>query len=256
MFNPAGFDLIALDDVIESYDYETDPVLQEYFRPIEDVLWGLIEHYGEGTTNYGKVMAAHLRRTSLDGMKFITDALGFSEKAGRNFHAANLFHDLGKIHADYDPAIWDLPTRPTEEQRAEKRKHTIRGTQFLLAALDNAPPELFAHPHIKTVIPALQIFHHERLDGKGPMQRTADEIGKLLKAAIIVDTKDGDMHRREHQSTGRTEAQALLRMRSLPDYDKDGKYDGAFDDMLDTYIAYREQESGETFYPQAAKARA
>lgn len=255
MFNPAGFDLLSLDDVIESYDYESDPLLLEYFRPIEDVLWGLIEHYGEGTNNYGKVMAAHLRRTSLDGMTFMTDALGFSEQAGRNFHAANLFHDLGKIHSDYDPAIWDLPTRPTEEQRAEKRKHALRGAQFLSAALDEAPPELRAHPHVKTIIPALQILHHERCDGKGPMQRTGDEMGKLLKAAIIVDTKDGDMHRREHQSTGRTEAQALLRMRGLHAHDKDGKYAGAFDDMLDAYVAYREEE-GMEIYPAGQRARA
>ena len=256
MFNPAGFDLLALDEVIESYDYDTDPVLQEHFRPIEDALWALIERYGEGLNNYGHVMAAHLRRTSLDGMKFMTDVLGFSAHAGRNFHAANLFHDLGKIHADYDAAIWDLPTRPTEQQRAEKRKHTLRGAQTFAAAIESAPPELHAHPHIKIVIPALQIFHHERLDGKGPMKRAGHEQGKMIKAAIIADTKDGDMHRREHQSLGRTEAHALLRMRSLPDYDADGKYDGAFDDMLDDYISYREEQTGEAIYPAGQRARA
>ena len=88
------------------------------------------------------------------------------------------------------------------------------------------------------------------------MQRAGHEQGRLLKAAIIVDTKDGDMHRREHQSSGRTEAHALLRMRSLPDYDADGKYTGAFDGMLDDYIAYREAQTGEAIYPAGQRASA
>lgn len=256
MFNPAGFDLIALDDVIESYDYETDPVLAEHFRPIEDALWGLIEHYGEGVNDFGAQMAAHLRRTSLDGMNFMTAALGFSEAAGRNFHAANLFQDLGKIHSDYDPAIWDLPHRPTEEERAEKRKHTLRGPQVFAAALEGAPRELLTHPHVKIVIPAIQLFHHERIDGTGPFRKNADELGRLIKMAAIVDAKDGDMKHHAHQDFRRTEAQALLRMKSLPDHDPKGKYTGAFDEMLDTYIAYREKETGEPIYPQPDKARA
>lgn len=256
MFNPAGFDLLALDDVIESYDYETDPVLSEHFRPIEDALWALIEHYGEGINDYGRVLAAHLRRTSLDGMKFMTDALDFSEKAGRNFHAANLLQDLGKIHSDYDVTIWDLPHRPTEAERAEKRKHTLRGPQVFAAALADAPAILLNHPHVKIVIPAIQLFHHERVDGTGPFSRKGEEMGQLIKMTAIVDTKDGDMNKRTHQDFRRSEAESLLRMKSVSDYDADGKYDGAFDEMLDTYITYRENQTGQPIYPAGQRARA
>lgn len=256
MFNPAGFDLLALDDVIDSYDYDNDPVLKEHFRPIEDALWALIEHYGEGVNDFGQQMAAHLRRTSLDGMKFMTEALDFSDKAGRNFHAANLFQDLGKIHADYDPNIWNLPHRPTEAERAEKRKHTLRGPQVFAAALHDASSELLNHPHIKIVIPAIQLFHHERIDGTGPFQKNGNELGDVIKMAAIVDAKDGDMKWRAHQEFHRTETETLLRMKGLPEYDTDGKYVGAFDDMLDTYIAYREKHSGQPIYPQTSKARA
>lgn len=256
MVNPATFDLLELDHVIESYDYENDPVLIEHFRPIEDALWGLIEHYGEGVNDFGRQMAGHLRRTSLDGMKFMTEALGFSEKAGRNFHAANLFQDLGKIHSDYDVGIWDLPHRPTEEERAEKRKHTLRGPQVFHIALADAPPALLNHPHIKIMIPAIQLFHHERVDGSGPFSRTGADMGRVIKTAAIVDAKDGDMHRRAHQEFRRSEAEALLRMRALPDYDPDGKYAGAFDGLLDTYITYREAQTGESIYPQPENAEA
>src|SRR5688572_23460903 len=138
----SSFDLLALDNLIDSYDYESDPVLRAHFRKIEESLWSMTEHYGEGVNEFGPQMAAHLRRTSLDGMKFMVDELGFSQRAGRNFHAANMFQDLGKIHPAYDPAIWALPNRPTEEERAEKKKHPARGVEVFAAALKGAPKEL------------------------------------------------------------------------------------------------------------------
>ncbi|MCB1530474.1 MAG: hypothetical protein H6853_06040 [Rhodospirillales bacterium] len=244
MFDPNSFNLLELDRIIESYDYESDPVLYELFRPVEATLWGCIENYGAGINNFGIQMANHLRRTSLDVMKFMVEELGFSESAGRNFQAANLFQDLGKIHPDYDPHIWVLPHRPTEEERAEKRKHAARGPEIIESALEGAPQELLDHPHIKTVIPAIQLFHHERVDGSGLFHKKGNEMGLVIKAVCIADAKDGDMIRRGHHDFHRTEAQALFRMKGLPEYDPKGKYVGAFDDLLDTYIAYREKISG------------
>lgn len=249
MLDPKTYDLLALDRIIESYDYDSDPLLQSEFRPIEQALWTLIESYGAGVNDFGRQMSLHLRRTAIDGMKFLVDELGFSEKAGRNFHAANLFQDLGKIHPSYNPEIWDLPHRPTEAEREEKRKHIWRGTELLQIALDESSPDLRAHPHIQTVIPALQLFHHERCDGSGPYGKSADEMGLVIKAVCIVDAKDGDMIRRGHQSDLRDEPTALRRMKSLKEYDEKGKYDGAFDDVLDRYIAYRERVSGQTILP-------
>ncbi len=243
--DPHSYDLLALDEIIESYDYETDPVLQEQFRPVEDALWTLIEHYAEGVNDFGFEMAQHLQRTSNDGMHFLIDELGFSQKAGRNFYAANLFQDLGKIHPAYDPHIWNLPHRPTDEERAEKKKHVWRGVEMLEIALADASPELKLHPHVKTVIPAIQLFHHERCDGNGPFGITSDKIGQVIKTVCIVDTKDGDMIQRGHQNEIRDEPTALCRMKSLEAFDDKGKYAGAFDSMLDRYIAYRERISGQ-----------
>lgn len=239
MLTPAipSLDLIDIDRVIDSYDYETDPILKKHFRPIEDMLWSAIEHYGAGVNDIGLQFAGHLRRTSLDGMKFLIDELGFSERAGRNFHAANLFQDLGKIHPAFDPMIWNLPHRPTNEERAEKLKHTTRGPEVLAAALDHAhaPEDLRRHPHIAIVIPAIQTFHHERVNGTGAFGRKGTEMGQVIKAVCIVDAKDGDMIQRGHHSLRRNEKEALMRLRTAE------KYQGAFDDMLDRYIYYRER---------------
>jgi response regulator RpfG family c-di-GMP phosphodiesterase len=251
MYYPATFDLIELDTIIDSYDYESDALLREHFRPVEEALWSLIEHYAENKegNGYGRQLADHLRRTSLDGASFMRDALGFSQRAANNFHAANLFQDLGKIHKEYDPAIWTLPHRPTEDERTEKRKHTLRGPEVLAIALHDAPPALLDHPHIKIVIPAIQMFHHERVDGSGPFGKKGEELGQVIKMVALVDAKDGDMVQRGHQEFRRSEKEALLRMKGLPDYDKDGKYKGAFDEMLDRYIRYREKCIGEPILP-------
>ncbi len=242
-------DLLALDVLIESYDYENDPILQKHFRPIEAMLWEGIETYAVDINNFGAQMADHLRRTSLDVMKFMVEELGFSEKAGKNFHAANLFQDLGKIHPCYDPHIWDLPHRPTEDERVEKRKHTTRGAKLLEAIIEKAPQELKDHPHVKTIIPTIQIFHHEHVDGTGLYKKNGNELGLIIKAICIADAKDGDMIRRGHHNFHRSEAQALFRLKGLPEYDKQGKYIGAFDqELLNKYIAYRERVSGASYY--------
>ena len=241
----SAYDLLALDEVIDSYDHDSDPVLREGFAEIESVLWAMMEHYGEGVNTFGLDLTAHLRRTSLDGMLFLRDGLGLTERAARNFHAANLLQDLGKIHKDYDPKLWSLPHRPTEEERAQKRLHTLRGPAVLTAALKEASEAVRSHPHVATVIPAVQLFHHERIDGSGPYGLTGAQMGQVVKAVAIVDTKDGDMMRRGHQANARTEAEALLRMTGDSEHDPSGKYRGAFDDMLDRYIDYREKVTGQ-----------
>lgn len=238
-------DLIALDTIIESYDYKTDPLLTETFHHIEAKLWGRIENYCRDSNGYGIKLSAHLRRVSQDGHEFLTNALGFSEKAAGNFHAANLLHDLGKTHGAYDEEIWDLPNRPTDLERAEKRLHTVRGTEVFLEAIADLPAEVQNHPHLRVVIPALQLFHHERVDGAGYAQRHNDEMGQVIKALCIVDCKDGDLVKRGHHMTKRTEKEALLRMKGLSKYDRDAKYVGAFDEMLDQYIHYREAKTGQ-----------
>jgi len=249
MVDPTAFDLIALDAVIETYDYETDPVLNAHFRGVEERLWSRIESYGAGINAYGTGLAAHLRRSSRDGMAFLSGGLGFSEKAGRNFHAANLFQDLGKTHPSFDPNIWTLPHRPTEAERTQKRGHIEYGVEMLEDALKGLPSEVLDHPHIRIVIPAIQLFHHERADGAGPYGRTSADMGRVIRAASIVDTKDGDMMRRPHQPFARSEAETLLRMKGLPGFDKDRKYAGAFDTLLDDYIAYRERVTGQSIIP-------
>ena len=212
--NLKNIDLRALDEVMDSYDYDTDPVLRRHFRPLEKKIWRDIVSYGKGVNDYGKQMEGHLERIAKDGAKFLAH-LGFSPAVQHNFWSAFRLSDLGKLHKDYDVTIWSLPHRPTEDERAEKRLHAARGPEVFAEYLQGAPEELLAHPHITTVIPALMAFHHERVDGNGPFGKTGDEMGTVIQAACIVDAYDGDRIRRPHQDHQRTPEETLNRMAGL-----------------------------------------
>ena len=233
-----------IDLLLESYDYQNDRILKSYFHPIAENLWQEIKNYdGDGDSgdnenksgnnqNYGQVLSAHLKRTSKLAEEFLVQKLGFSEKAGHNFFEANLFQDLGKIHPEYDPAIWNLPHRPTEEERAEKRKHVARGADLIEDALEDESYALNTHDHIY-VIKAIQMYHHERIDGSGRYKLTGDKMGNALKAICIIDAFDGDMIHRPHQPAKRTPEETLHRLKN------DEKYHGAFDsDMLTQFIDF------------------
>lgn len=223
-----------IDTLIESYDVQDDPILLEHWKPIEEKLWHKIENYADTVNEYGTVMSLHLQRTSAIGMQFITTELGFSERAGRNFYDANLFHDLGKTHFSYTPDIWQLPHRPTPEERAEKRLHTQLGVELIDLALTKAPRALQEHPHIQ-LIQALQLFHHERVDSQGYEGQDARELGKVIQAICIIDAFDGDMIHRPHQPVRRTPEMALKRLKNSP------KYQGAFSpEMLETFTEFQQ----------------
>lgn len=227
-----GNTVTNIDKLLESYDYEEDRILKSYFHPIADGLWDDIQCYGDDINDYGRVLAEHLERTSDLAERFLVEKLGFSKKAGRNFYEANLFQDLGKIHPKYDPSIWDLPHRPTEEERAEKRKHVARGSDLIEQALEEEADALNTHDHIY-VIKAIQMYHHERIDGSGRYKLTGDDMGKALKAICIIDAFDGDMIHRPHQPAQRTPQETLLRLQN------DEKYKGAFDtDILAQFIDF------------------
>jgi len=225
-----------IDDLLESYDYDSDPILKEHFHSISDALWNRMEKYDANGDNYGKVLCAHLKRTSEYAKAFFVQCLGFSEKAANNFYQANLFQDLGKTHHDYDVSIWNLPHRPTKEDRVEKRQHVVRGHELMDIALTKSPQQLLNHPHIE-VIRAVQLFHHECVDGSGMHGKDAASMSSAIKAICIIDAFDGDQIYRPHQDHQRTPMETLERMQNGK------KYKGAFDaEILTQFIDFIEKQ--------------
>ena len=234
-------DLIELDDAIASYDIADDPVLGEAWDSLAKQLHERLKHYGEGDNDYGKQQLwPHLQRISADGQAFLT-YLGWPDCVGRNFYDAYILSDLGKTDERYNPLIWSLPHRPSDEERELKRKHAEWGVDVLQSQFSKLNEEQKSHPHISYVIPALTAFHHERLDGKGTFGKEQDDMGQIIQIAAIVDAYDGDRIKRPHQDTQRSPIETLDRMAALGE---DKKYAGAFDDtLLNQYRHYKLESS-------------
>ena len=233
---------IISDTLLDQYDYATDPVLLKYLHAWDRVYIGALMGYGSGIGSFGKQMMAHQNRVSHDGARFLT-YLGYSDRAAKNFRAAMLFHDMGKAHPTYNPMIWMLFDRPTPEEKALQKKHTKLGAGMLQSLIDRSP-ELRNHPHMQ-VRHALTLYHHERIDGTGPEQFMADRLPVFAQISCIVDSYDGDMIPRPHQTHQRTPRETLRRMLGLDDPRK--KYVGAFNNkLLQQYVKMKEEQLGIT----------
>lgn len=199
--------MLDLDTLITTYDFDQDDVLKQQFVQIEKDLLQQIKDYGKEFGNYGEVLYAHLMRTSLLN-KALLSKLRFSDMACNNLYHANFLHDLGKTHADYDPQIWQTQGRPTEDEGTEKRLHTQRGNELFDQAI---PDDLQDHPHIQ-LVRALQLYHHERLNGFGYENLPASQQGLVLQSVCLIDAYDGDRIHRPHQPRARTVEEALDRL--------------------------------------------
>ncbi|MCB9963886.1 MAG: hypothetical protein H6855_01790 [Rhodospirillales bacterium] len=183
---------------------------------------------------FGVVMAAHHMRVAADGLGFLM-YLGYPIQACLNLKAALQIHDIGKTHDLYDPQIWSLPGRPTEDQRCEKRLHTRRGLDVLEALLTEHYPDALTHPHIDLCRNVI-LYHHERLNGSLYENRT--DLPEWMQVVSIIDTYDGDRIHRPHQGERRSPQETIRRM--MAEKGDDEKYDGAFSpELLEKFAAYK-----------------
>lgn len=227
-----------LDVLLEAYDVD-EAGFAAHYQPLAFAMAELIAGYETaGGKPYGaEQLWPHLQRVSADGARFLA-TLGYSETACRNFHSAYLFSDLGKVHPDYAELDWMKDDRPTPAEKELRRIHTAKGPALLdqLIADLGIDAQTANHPHF-TVMKALMLYHHERLDGKGELGLAADQLGTVAQVAALVDALDGDMIPRAHQPGGRTLEQALER---LTGRGGDSKYAGAFaPTLLTDYTAYK-----------------
>jgi HD-GYP domain-containing protein (c-di-GMP phosphodiesterase class II) len=225
------------DDLLDRYDYATDPLLRAGLHAWDRTYMGAMMSYGRGFSNFGRQMMAHQNRVAKDGARFLRH-LGYSERAARNFRAAMLFHDIGKTHTSYHPGLWTLDERPTpEEKEAQKRHARLGGEMF--ESLAAKIPALRQHPHFLTRH-AVTLYHHERIDGTGPEGESVTSLPVFVRVSCIVDAYDGDRIQRPHQKKRRTPREALRR---LAGEDGSTKYSGAFDDiLLSDYIKFKKSE--------------
>ena len=228
------------DELLDSYCYANDPLIQQTLYALDIETIRAMSAYDADGNKFGKQMTAHQNRVAKNGATFLA-FLGFSPRATGNFRAAMMFHDIGKTHESYDPAIWLLEDRPSPEQKAQQKRHARLGADMWAQTAETL--DLQDHPHA-AVRHAVTCYHHERIDSKGVEGLNAAALPVFVQVSCIVDAFDGDRIHRPHQPRQRTPEEALTRMLG---HNGQGKYQGAFDDaLMREFSAFTQQKYGFT----------
>lgn len=220
------------DDLLDAYRYADDPFLQQRLHLDDLETIRSMAAYDEQGKAFGRQMTAHQNRVARNGAAFL-EFIGFSAQAAANFRAAMMFHDIGKTHESYDPAIWALEDRPGPEQKAHQKRHARLGADMWEGHAGTK--DLQNHPHF-AVRHAVTLYHHERIDARGVESQDAAALPVFVQVSCIVDAFDGDRIHRPHQPRRRTPEEALKRMLG---HDGQDKYIGAFNpELMEKFSAF------------------
>jgi HD-GYP domain-containing protein (c-di-GMP phosphodiesterase class II) len=198
-----SYESLAVFDIEEQlrlYPYDakrlekTYKILDEEIRKFDPLEEHTLPFGGRVIQSYGEYLDEHLTWTS-DTLKNFLKYLHYENDIAEKVAQAFKRHDIGKPGM---PGQWKITEEKqviSEEQRAERTKtHCILGAQRIQnlveqSAADISPGEIMSF----TVARYMAMFHHERLNGSGPFQKTAQDMCPILRCATIVDTFHGKL---------------------------------------------------------------
>ncbi len=167
----------------DDFDFETDQICQTVFKPfIERQMHNLKAYDAKRPKNKTYVFHEHSQRVAKD-VKATCEQLDLPENVANNMYWAALPHDIGKTRLPV--TIWDKKEKPTEEEKKERRKHTLLGAQIVLEAFPGVD-----HP-FKDLMVDLMIYHHEHLDGTGTHGKKAKDLSAPVRLLSIIEAFDG-----------------------------------------------------------------
>jgi len=151
-------------------------------------------------------------------------ALGYNKSEVIDLCACSLIHDIGMLKISKQ--IIDKPSKLSEEEFAEIKRHPVYGLAFLLKIKDS--PKITAD---------VVYQHHENKDGTGyPEGKKGDEISEFAKIVAISEVFEAMTHPRPYR-TERIIPFAAVKMMIQED---EAKFDQK---MLKAFLNYI------TFYP-------
>lgn len=185
----------------DSYDFDSDPVCQEQFKPfIEECIGKLaavdqarIDAYETPDNKIYYIFHEHAERAA-NTVKDAALHFGLGDNVANNLYWATLAHDAGKTRVPIeDWAETDGP--PPADVKERRRMHTDLGVQMVEERFKGID-----HPFKALLIDMIK-NHHERLDGKGKLGLKGDEISGPVRILQIVEDLDGGMMPRKHYIT-------------------------------------------------------
>ena len=173
----------TLDYWPDSFDFETDPVCQEQFKPfIIDELDKLKAYDQQRPVDITYIFHEHAERVSGNVYKTCIH-MGLGEKIANNMKWLSMPHDIGKRLLPID--LWDMEEKPTSKLKQFRRTHTLLGVQIVLEYF----PQL-EHP-FKDLMIEIMAYHHEQMNGEGTHRISGDMLSAPVRLMSIIEAYDG-----------------------------------------------------------------
>lgn len=208
----------------DDYDFDVDPVCQEYFKPFIEAQFEVLKAYDkqrpQGTSyvfhEHAQRVAENVRKTCL--------YMGLGSHIANNMYWAVLPHDIGKSRLPVE--IWDTEEKPDEKLKTYRRTHTLLGAQIVHETFRDID-----HP-FKDLMIDIMAYHHEQMDGYGTHGVKGEDLSMPVRLASIVEAYDGWRIWRPHfADRDISPAAVLTRMRHEKPHMFDQRLLNAFKDM-------------------------
>ena len=175
--------IINAPDWPDDFNFDTDPVCQDIFKPyIESELTLLKEYDAQRPSDTTYIFHEHAPRVAND-IKQTCEFIGLAPNICTNMYWAALPHDLGKRKLPL--YLWDMEEKPTDDVKQLRRTHTDVGAEMIAKAFTDVE-----HP-FKDLLLDIVANHHEQMDGLGYRGLTGDQLSTPVKLAAIVESYDG-----------------------------------------------------------------
>jgi putative nucleotidyltransferase with HDIG domain len=199
---------ISVTDEYKSFIFDQLKQLEDYdsLRPIDHV-YKFHEH--------SKRVAKHSKQLAL--------VLGYNCDDAEILYWATLPHDIGKITLPVE--IWDLPHKPTDDEKAVRRTHTFEGVNIVK---DNFGDQCDKNTFLKLMID-IMINHHEALDGTGFHGKFQNDLSHQVQIVSLCDAFDGWSIARPHFGDRDLSPQSVINRIKI---EKAGQFDS---DMVDIF---------------------
>ncbi|MFK7839366.1 MAG: HD-GYP domain-containing protein [Bdellovibrionales bacterium] len=167
----------------ESYDFLSEPEIGARIRRFIEAQMDELKRYDEQRPDgHAYVFHEHAERVAIN-VKRTCLHMGLGQSVADNMYWAVLPHDIGKKMLPAD--IWDQEEKPTGAVKKYRRTHTLLGAQIAEELLHE-----ITHPFKDLMIDIMR-YHHEQMDGEGPLGLKAETLSAPVRLAAIVEAYDG-----------------------------------------------------------------
>ncbi|MGB0720000.1 MAG: HD-GYP domain-containing protein [Bdellovibrionales bacterium] len=167
----------------DDYDFTTDPVCQNVFKPfIERHIQALEDYDAQRPDGHTYIFHEHATRVA-ENVRRTCLHMGLVVRVANNMYWAVMPHDIGKKNLPVE--IWDQEEKPDVRMKTYRRTHTLLGAQIVEEELHNID-----HP-FKDLMMDLMRYHHEQMDGNGTLGVAGADLPLPVRLCAIVEAYDG-----------------------------------------------------------------